>query len=458
MSEAFATAPERAAVADALGVLGSFAGGLEWAAAPDAVKDRTLLVLYDTLGVMAAGAQTDEARALISVWNSAPGSVPLVGTGQTASEESACWINGTNVCSLELDEGSKYARGHPAAHTLPAAVAVGSTYEGPGEHWLAAFLAGYDVAARFGRATALDPGVHPHGTWGAVGAATAAGRLVGLDGVALAGAIDAASGLALAPPFSTVFAGSFVRNTWIGAASVAGLTAARLALAGLAAPDGTASESFGRILGTLDVSALADGLGERYEIMGGYFKRHAACAYTHPAADAVLALRAEHAIDSDSVVAVEVETYELASRLGRAEYGTRLGAMFSIPYVIAETLREGSFGPTSSGAQRRADPAVQRLAERVSVRASDEFEARLPAERGARVSVVMADGVRLQAEARNPIGDADCSPLGWREIEQKLATLLGLMDASALRNLVVGLPEALSVSAHLADLAKLGQP
>ena len=457
MSQAPAAAATRRDVADALDVLGEFAAGLDWAAVPAEVCDRTLLVLYDTLGVMAAGAQTDEARALLSAWSPAPGPIPLVGMGQTAGEEPACWINGTNACVLELDEGSKYARGHPSAHTLPAAIAVASSSDAPGEQWLAAFLAGYEVAARFGRATVLDGAVHPHGTWGAVGAATVAARQLGLDGSALAGAIDAATGLALAPPFSVVFAGSFVRNTWIGAASAAGLVAARLALAGLATPDGTASESLGRILGTLEAGLLAEGLGERFEIMGGYFKRHAACAYTHPAADAVLELRAGRELDPAAVSAIEVETYELASRLEQAEYATRLGSMFSIPYVVAETLCSGSFGPDSSAAERRSDRALQRLADRVSVRASDEFDARLPDERGARVSVVMIDGARHEAEVRNPIGDSGNSPLGWDGVEEKLGKLLGPMDAAALRNLVAALPDAPSAGVSLSSLAKLGQ-
>ena len=68
-----------------------------------------------------------------------------------------------------------------------------------------------------------------------------------------------------------------------------------------------------------------------------------------------------------------------------------------------------------------------------------------------------ADGARLEAEVRNPVGDSDNKPLGWDEVEEKLGNLLGPMDATALRNLVVELPDARSMRAYLSSLATLGQ-
>ena len=420
-------------VAEAVRALGGQSSSLVWNEVPDRVKDRTLLVLFDTLGVMIAGAGIPEVQAF-AARHQESGSAPLAGLGRQSTAEASCWVNGTAVCSLELDEGSKYARGHPAAHVIPAALACGDNHDG--SLWLSAVLAGYEVAARFGRSTQLHSGVHPHGTWGATGAATVAARLAGLHSDGIAAAIDAATGLSLAPHFESAFAGHPVRNLWVGAANVAGLAAARLAHAGNVSIGGTAAQTLGAILGTFDPVPLAVPFEERFEILGGYFKRHAACAYTHSAADAVLDLLGQAPLPVEEVDFVEVETYRIASTLNRIVWPTRLAAMFSIPFVVTVTLLEGAFGPTASDAAHRRAPMVGDLANRVNVVATDEFESRLPERRGARVSVHLRDGSLRSAEVDQPVGDASNQPFGWDEIRSKIGGLIGNDRAAGLERAV----------------------
>ena len=420
-----------------LGALADQATALNWPDAPPVVQDRLLLVLFDTLGVMLAGARTSEVQALAGQFREEGASI-LVGLGRTSTTDASCWVNGASVCALELDEGSKYARGHPAAHVVPAALAVGGGHDGA--DWLAAVLVGYETAARFGRATRLHPGVHPHGTWGGTGAAAAAGKLAGLDRDGIMTAIDAACGLALAPHFESAFTGSPVRNLWVGAANIAGLTAVRLAASGAIMTGDTAAYTFGKILGDFDPEPLAVPFDDQPEILGGYFKRHAACAYTHSAADAALALRAEQPVDPDRIDHITVETYAIAATLNRTEWPTRLAAMFSIPYVVAVTLIDGAFGPDATTQTRREDPAVRELACRVDVKATDEFEQRLPEQRGSRVTVRMTDGSRVSAEVAQPVGDSAHQPLGWNEIRDKLGDLIGTERTTRLETTVRALP------------------
>lgn len=166
---------------------------------------------------------------------------------------------------------------------------------------------------------------------------------------------------------------------------------------------------------------------QRFEIMNGYFKRHAACAYTHSAADAVLRLlEQEPGLPVGEIDSVTVETYQIASALDRLEWPSRLAAMFSVPFVVAVMLLEGAFGPTATDEPHRSDPEVRHLAERVAVTATDEFERRLPERRGARVSVQMSDGSRRSAEVEQPVGDASNHPLGWDEVRTKLTDLIGI--------------------------------
>ena len=440
--------------AEAVGALARDVAEFAWADLGSDVQERTLLVLFDTLGVAAAGAATPELVSLRALWNPPTGTAPLIAGGRSTDEASSCSLNGAATCTLELDEGSKYARGHPCAHVLPAALALGAASPCSGPDWLAAFVAGYEVAARFGRATRLKAGVHPHGTWGAPGAAVAAGRLLGLDSGQLAAAMDAASAQSVAPHFSSAFRGSFVRNMWIGQANSAGMTAARLARAGLASVDGAAPDVYGKILGALDVDELDRELGSKREVLRGYFKRHAACAYTHAPADAVQALLSAGPIDHRAVREIAVETYGIAATLDGTQWPTRLAAMFSIPYVVAETVRAGEFGPRATDDERRTDPATAELARLVSVSATDEFERRLPASRGARVTVTTAEGSRA-AEVSNPIGDADNMPLGWDEVRTKVEGLVGRAATTQLEALVRGLADACAAAPLLGSLAQL---
>lgn len=434
----------------AVQTLGIRTAALAWGSIPDTVRDRTLLVLYDTLGVMIAGARTPEVRTFADQ-HMEPGDAPLVGLGRRGTSDASCWVNGAAVCVLELDEGSKYASGHPAAHVIPAALAWGDDHDG--EVWLSSVLAGYEVAARFGRATSLHPGVHPHGTWGASGAAAVSARLSGLSAAGIASAIDIATGMTLAPHFESALTGHPVRNMWVGAASVAGLVATRLAATGHAPVSGIAAQTYGELIGTLDPTPLTVPFEDRFDIVLGYFKRHAACAYTHPAVDAVLEMLDESPIRIDEVDAVAVETFRIASTLDRTEWPSRLACMFSIPYVVAVTMLEGEFGPSGSDEAHRNDPRIYDLATKVSVVAADEFEDRLPHRRGARVSVVMRDGSRRIAMVEQPVGDAADTLFGWDEIRSKIAELIGVDRAARLEEAVVKLPGA-NVGSLFEELAR----
>jgi len=453
---AAAVAPRtREALARPLRELGEWVAHVAWDDLPRDVRDRLGLTLFDHLGVTLAGAATPEVRALWAAHRPSPGPARLLGAGRDVALDEAIWLNGIAVCCLELDEGNKFARGHPAAHAFPAALALAQAHRVSGRELCAALVAGHEVAARFGRATRLRAGVHPHGNWGAAGAAAATARLLGLDGDGVAGAIDAAGGLALATPFASALRGSFVRNAWIGAANLHGLQSARMAAAGLATPDGTAGDSLGSILGELDPGALTEELGERFDLTRGYFKRHASCSYTHPPADAALALRRQvPGLDPSQVRAVTVETHGLAAPLDGTETPTRLAAMFSVPHVTAVALAFGDCAPVRFDERHRTDPAVRALVARTRVRRDEAMDARLPGERPARVSVLLDDGRTLTAEVPNPVGDADHHPFGHAELAAKLAALLApqAVDADRLWQLAAALPDAPDAAAVLREL------
>jgi 2-methylcitrate dehydratase PrpD len=428
-------------VVEAVRTMGAFVTELAWSDLPEATTERAHDVLFDTFGVTVAGARTPELRRLQAAVHDDPGPARPLGTQDSVPVPTAAWLDGTAACCLELDEGNKRARGHPAAHVVPALLAVSATRPTSGAEWLAAFVAGHEVATRFGGATRLHPGVHPHGNAGTAGAAAAVARLIGLDADGIAAAIDAATALPLATDFGAALDGSFVRNTWIGQANVSGIAAARLAAAGLATVDGRAAGTLGRILGDLEVDALTDGLGDGLGVTTGYFKRHASCSYTHPPADAALELLGAGVV-ADEIAEIEVTTHHLAAGLDRRHTPTRLAAMFSIPYVVAATLVHGRFDATTSDDTARRDPRVRRLADATRVVHDPALDERLPDERVARVRVLLADGRRYEVEVPNPIGDADHQPLGRDDLLDKLDGLLAPGEAQQVLSVVTALADA----------------
>jgi len=430
----------RSAAAAAVIVLGDFGAGLRLAALPLSVRDALDLVLIDTLGVTLAGSRTPEYRSLLAATGGS-GAVRPRGTQRRLSVEAAAFLDGTAACVLELDEGNKHARGHPAAHAVPAALALAVEVGATTEALLEAVVVGHEVAARFGRATRLHPGLHPHGNWGVTGAAAAAARLLGCDANGIAGAIDAAAGLALATPFDAALEGSYVRNTWTGMTAVSGIQAARLARAGLATVDGTAAATLGDIIGTFDPEMLVEELGTRFDLPLGYLKVHASCSFTHPPVDIAIALREAHGIDASRVVDVEVRTHRLAVGLARTGPRTRLAAMFSIPHLVAVALRDGRVDVTSTDPESRDDPSVRDLAERVRIVHDTALDARAPGERPAIVRITLDDGTVLQREAPNPLGDADHQPLDRAAVRRKLESIIGVDDAIRIEHAVDSMRE-----------------
>ncbi len=408
--------------------LGRWVAELQWGDVPTRVQGRLRLVLLDVLGVTLLGAQDPEQQRLVDAWDLVPGPAPVVGTGHRTSVESAAWLNASALVRLELDEGNKFAKGHPAAHGFPAVLALAAARDAAPGDLLASLLVAYEVASRFGRATSLRDGAHPHGSWGVAGAAAGCARLLGLDSEATAAAIDTGAGMPVAGHFASALDGNRVRDAWMGAANVSGLNAARLAAAGLASNTGTAAYSLGVLLGTFQASDLTAELGQRWDVELGYFKQHAACSFTHAAADAVIELATTGQLpDVAAIDAVTVETHSLATGLRRQSWDNRLSAMFSIPFVVAAALVHGEVGPDATRTEALDDPAVRRLAQRVTVVGAADLDARLPAERPVRVTVKAA-GREWVVERPNPLGDSAFHPFDEQSLRALLSRLLGGED------------------------------
>jgi 2-methylcitrate dehydratase PrpD len=400
--------------------LATFVADLSTDDIPASVRDRAGLTVADTVGAIVGGSTDDAVRRLTRRWGmTASGTASVLGTdGVEMMPHFAAFCNGTAGTVLELDEGHRFAAGHPAVHVLPALLADAETTYASSETFLRALVAGYEVAVRVARAMLpLADGYHPHGVWGGVGGAAAVAHARGLDAATTETAMSIAANYAQHTLFAAATEGATVRNSYAGMSNLAALVAADQAEAGFTGvEDGVARHLALAAADGFDADALTVDLGEDWELENGYFKRHAACRYTHPVLDALADLDA----DPTAVDSVTVETYPAAARLAETRPANELQAKFSIPFAVATALTNGETSPDAF----RADsitPEALALAERVAVTVDEDIAARAPDQRGARVTVDLGGETLTREVVAARGGDHD--PFTEAELREKFQTL-----------------------------------
>lgn len=389
------------------------------------VIDKTAMILADSVGAIVGGAAEPEVAALSAQQQSGSrGPAAIIGTGAFAAAGTAAFVNGTAGTTLEMDEGNQFCKGHPAMHVIPAALAEAAHGSASGRELLSAIAVGYESAARVGIATALRPSMHPHGTWGAIGAVAAVLRLRGASGEEIRNGMNIAANLGLTTSRRTMLEGGTVRNVFAGVSNQMGLLAADLVASGYSGDTYGVSHVFGTVASdSFDADKLVDQLGRRWEVMRNYFKMHSCCRYNHAALDALEQLRHDTpGLTADAVAKVDVETYGLAVELDDPAPHNVLAAKFSVPFALATALVQGSSGVSSFTQDKVEDRKTLDLAARISVTEDPSMSAQLPDMRPARVTLHMCDGTILRAETRTNRGDY-ADPYSSHEIRAKYQSL-----------------------------------
>lgn len=323
------------------------------------------------------------------------------------------FVNATAGTFLELDEGVR-PTGHPAMQVVPAAIAVAESVHATGAELLRAIIAGYEVTSRLFSAIRLTYPVHPHGHFGAVGAAVAAAMLGGDDPV---GAARIAATTPLLPVWDACFDGATARNGFTGHAARLGVMATWLHRSGFTGSTGALAAAYGQIAGQIvDPAQLSRPLD--YTALGitrNYFKRHSACALSHAAIDAAAQISMP---EGAQIEQVHVETVSNNMKLARQPLANDLSARFSLPYAVATALTRKSTGV--EGFHFSAE--IAKLAERVMVSVSPDLEQQWPDAAPARVRVRSNVGT-FSATVRNPRGHWT-DPLSAQELESKFVALV----------------------------------
>lgn len=410
--------------------LSTFVAGLSYANIPETVRDRSGLVVADTVGAIVGGSTTEPVRTLREQYaDRYTGRASVLGTATRLPPPHAAALNGISGTVLELDEGHKRAAGHPAIHVLPAVVAVAEADDGSVDDVTTAFVAGYETAVRVARAcNPLADGYHPHGIWGVVGATAAVANYEAVADDTVADALGIAANHAQHTHFEAAFEGATVRDTYAGMVAPDAIRVVEQARAGFTGiENGIRTHLESVAAGDVGALPTAD-LGDRWELLDGYFKIHAACRYTHPTLDAINDLAADRPLEIEAIESVSVETYPAAATLTEPEPETRLGAKFSLPFAVASRIVHGHTGKDAFEPDAFHD-AVYELAGRISVDSTAEFADAVPDSRGARVTVVH-NGSTRSATVRHARGGS-ARPVDEQRLREKFHSLVAPVISDA---------------------------
>lgn len=366
-------------------------------------EHRARLVFADTVSVALSAGRRTEAVNLVAdhpltgrmrhgIPDSLSRSSLLSAGGGWSTAENAAYINGSIICSLEMDEGTR-PTGHPAAHVVPAILATAETCDLEVGTMLDALLFGYEVSAYLLESHALKPGVHPHGHLGGIGAAAAVAMLSGTD---ILSAAEVSATSLLATHWGSCLDGSNARNTWTGQSAAAAIRAVQLASMGFTGGPSVLDNVF---KGPLALPAeAADPTRDHPRIFNGYFKFYSACALTHTSIEAGLGITG---VQPDNVESVMVRTTMNNLKVADGSFETPLSRRFSIPFAVAAALIEGRAEPDVFDAPSKA---VLSTAARVRVEEDPSFTAQWPGAAPASVEVILTDGTTLHARCNNAKG------------------------------------------------------
>src|SRR4051812_203999 len=365
--------------------------------------------------------------------------------GKKATTHAAALINGSAAHAAEFDDIFRDGIYHPGAPTISAALALGQSNSLDGMSFLKSVVVGYEISTRIGAAMGRAHYKYWHntGTIGCFGAAAACAEVLKLKKEPFAHA------LATVATFSAGLQQAFRMDSMskplhAGHAAEAGLTAALAAKEGITGSldvlEGDAgygkAMGYGENAGPNWEKALAT-LGRDFHITRMTFKNHGCCGHTFAAIDGALVLKERMKFSIPDIEKISVGTYKAALDVaGYDEPKTPAEARFSLKYVVATALNQGSVRLAAFDRKNLLNKKTRDLMQKISVSVDPELDAAFPGRRAARVAIT-AGGRREEFLQPTRKGDPEM-PLSDRELDAKFLELAGPVAGQAAAKKLLG--------------------
>jgi len=401
--------------------LARFAVEARWDDVPDAARHEAKRALMNFFAVALAGCRAPAIEIVLKSLAEFCGrqQATLIGRRERMDALSAAFLNAAGANVSDFCDTHVPTVIHPTAPVAPALFALAQLRRVSGVELLLAFILGVEIECRIGGA--ISPGHYAKGwhitsTCGVFGAATAAGRLLGLaEGrmiSALGHAATQSCGLCecLGWPAKSIGVGNSARN---------GLWSALLAERGFEGPP----EPIAGVQGFLSAMAeppnwpvLTEGLGETWEIAQNSIKPYPCGFVIHPVLDCVLDWRRGH--PTEAIERVVVRGHPLLShRTDRPDVSTGSESQVSVQHAVAAALVHGEAGLDQFSDECVRDPQVIAMRGRVEVIRDPAI-----ATVAAAVELSTRDGTSHSLSTSAARGSPS-NPMRDKDIEDKLRTI-----------------------------------
>ncbi|HZK89053.1 MAG TPA: MmgE/PrpD family protein [Stellaceae bacterium] len=444
---------------------------IRYADLPKEAVDWAKAAILDTVGVTLAGANEECARIVEKTLavGETRGDCLIFGSDRRAGPLDAALVNGTAAHALDFDDVSNSLGGHPSAPILPALFALADTEDCDGRAFVAAYVAGFETETRIARGVHFhhyEKGWHPTATLGVFGAAAACCHLMRLD------AAQTAQALAIAASLASGIKANFVTMTkplHVGHTARSGLFAALLAQGGFTANNAALEHPQGFLLvyngeGNFDAAAILRDWGRPYDVVqpGPAIKQYPSCGSTHPALDALLALRGEHAMPADKVVRIDTWTHpRRLAHTNRPDPKSGLDAKFSVQYCLARATLQGQIRLEDFEGKAYDDPIVRALMARIHAAPHPDAGTANEEALGAEVRVTFDSGETIAKKVGAALGRGPDNPLPAGALAAKFVNCAGralpAASVARLQQMLETLEAAPSVKAVLAAIAAPGK-
>ncbi|MDR1396776.1 MAG: MmgE/PrpD family protein [Desulfarculales bacterium] len=369
-------------------------------------------------------------------------------TSQRTNVAEAVFTNAVAVQSILYEDIHRDSNAHPGIIIPPVVLALGEHLHLDGKKIITALVAGYEMMGRIGRGTVspdfASRGFRPTSIIGTFGSAISAGILLNLTYK------EHLCAFALAANFTSginewAFAGSddlYFQNGW---AARGGVIAAALAARGVTAPT-TILEGKNGFINAYSFSSenlkavnCEDG---NFVISDVLFKPAPACALVQTTGQAALDAR-KAGIKPKDIVKGEIITFELGKSYAGCDYAgpfsNVLQARMSNQFNFAAALVNGKI--TNQNYLNFADPKVNDLAGKLTVRVERAYTDAFPVKQPVRVDLIMCDNQLRSFYREEPVYlDAEtivsklfdyCTPVYGRSlVEQALDRIFNLEKIS----------------------------
>ena len=307
--------------------------GLQWSDIPEQIQGRAASLVADCLAAAYAGIPTPTAKIAADYAATVmPGDDALAWFDERRlSIEGAAFANSVLANALDFDDGHRLSKGHPGAVIVPPAVALAEHAGSSIEELMTAIVLGYEISIRASiaqHATRVE--YHATGSWGSIGVASVATRLLGLSYEQFEHAVGIAEYHA---PISLIMRSvdePEMTKDAIGWGAFVGVSSARLAAAGFT---GTRAE----VLLAPDFATV----GETWRIDEIYVKPYPSCRWGHASIRGAIGLRP--LLESREISAVTIRTFAAAAALSQELPTSVERAQYSLKWPVATALVTGGY-------------------------------------------------------------------------------------------------------------------